>query len=448
MARRNTEEQRQEIKIGIIGPVPAVEQIKQTIKAFPTFKPVFKTFREEKAVPALAAELRGQVEVMLFSGPHPYQLAQEAHRFDIPVHYVPLKGTGLFRALYRLHKEYGLSSLSVDSVPPKAMAKTLKDLGEEFVEVSWFSGGLNAPLDDLVAFHAQCFREGRSGAALTGIHAVSEALNRLNIPNAFLIPTEQDITVALERALLATETRRSKESQVVFGFVNVDDFGKVAGTKSSEHEVQRLKLDVHRTLLGYVESLDGHLTHLGGDEYMFVTTRGIFERETGGYKSVPLAKVIDQEYGLSLSIGIGFGRSAGEAGMHARAALRHSKEAGGNFCFIVREDKSLIGPLEMTESLEYDLSLLDARMLKEIESAGLSLQYVSRLIGSVTRQGRTDYYAQELAEILGVTVRSTHRYLTAWYDAGLVEIVGETKGECKGRPRQIYRLSFLKDLIR
>jgi predicted ArsR family transcriptional regulator len=54
-----------------------------------------------------------------------------------------------------------------------------------------------------------------------------------------------------------------------------------------------------------------------------------------------------------------------------------------------------------------------------------------------------DYTAHELASVLGVTVRSAHRILLQWMDASLVEIVGEEKVSSKGRPRQIYRLSFL-----
>jgi hypothetical protein len=40
-----------------------------------------------------------------------------------------------------------------------------------------------------------------------------------------------------------------------------------------------------------------------------------------------------------------------------------------------------LGPLEMTEPLKYDLSLLDAALLKQVESAGVSAHYITRLIG-------------------------------------------------------------------
>ncbi|MFP3381253.1 hypothetical protein SB767_33565, partial [Bacillus sp. SIMBA_069] len=63
----------------------------------------------------------------------------------------------------------------------------------------------------------------------------------------------------------------------------------------------------------------------------------------------------------------------------------------------------------------------------------------------VTRLGKIEYTAQELAAILGVTIRSSHRILLQWLDAELVEIVGIEKISVKGRPRQIYRLSFVDE---
>ena len=73
-----------------------------------------------------------------------------------------------------------------------------------------------------------------------------------------------------------------------------------------------------------------------------------------------------------MSIGIGFGRSAHEAGSHARMALRRAKDAGGGSSFIVREDESIIGPLEMAEPLSAGLSLLDAALIGKAEDAGLT----------------------------------------------------------------------------
>ncbi|WP_245552859.1 hypothetical protein [Brevibacillus massiliensis] len=83
---------------------------------------------------------------------------------------------------------------------------------------------------------------------------------RLNVPNEWVIPTAQDISVSLERALLSTEKRRNKESQIVFGLIQVDDYSQLVERSHSEHDVQKLKLEIHRLFLDYAGCLDGHLT--------------------------------------------------------------------------------------------------------------------------------------------------------------------------------------------
>jgi hypothetical protein len=154
-----------------------------------------------------------------------------------------------------------------------------------------------------------------------------------------------------------------------------------------------------------------------------------------------------REAGVSFSIGVGFGYTAGVAGVHARRAIRLAKEGGGDVCYIVREDGSLIGPLAMSEPMQLDLPLVDVSLLKRAESAGLTSIYLTRLIEHTTRFGEMDYDARELASVLGVTIRSVHRFLLLWMDAGLVDIVGEEKGVSRGRPRLKYRMSFLNGLI-
>jgi len=436
------------IQIGVICPAAFEAKMLDVMKTFPSFVPLTRTYTREDQAPELARELMEQVEVLLFSGPIPYRRAKEKLRFTVPAHYIPLTGTGLYRALFEVYQKFGTLSLPMDTVARSAVDKTLKELRDFRVSVSCYDDKPFPSRRELIDFHVGLFRCGRSEAAVTGIRSVSEELTRLGVPNVWITPTEQDMIVSLERALLSTESRRSKESQIVVGLINIDRFDQMALLRGSEHEVQKLKLDIHRMLLGYVESLDGHLTHLGGDEYMFVTTRGIFERETGGYKSIPLAREAEKSLGVSLSIGIGFGSSANQAGTHARIALRQSKEAGGNVGFIVREDRGVIGPLEMTEPWEADLNLISADKVRKAEESGMTSVYLSKLVVDVSRRGKTRYTAQELAQLLNVTVRTAHRLLVVWLDEGLVRITGEERSNGKGRPKQIFDMTFISDVIR
>lgn len=432
-----------QIPIGIIGPKRLVEQILRVIETFPSFEAVPRVFEDAAEASMLAERLASETEVLLLSDPLSHRKVKENPQVTVPAHYVPLTDAGLYKALFAAHQRGLLDrGISVDTLTETMVRRACRDLGMTDERWNVYDGPVYASPDKLIAFHQARFESGGCSVVFTGQQAVAQRLEERGIPSEWLLPSDQDIVVALERALLSTESRRSKESQIVVGMINVDHFERVAMQRSNEHEVQKLKLDIHRMVLDYVESLDGFLAHQGGDEYLFFTTRGIFERESGGYKTIPLAKDVNTTHGISLSIGIGFGRSASLAGTHARTAMRKAKEAGGNACFIVREDETLIGPLEMADPVREVLSFTDVELMKHAVDAGMTSAYLSRLLHNRAKYGQTDYKVHELASLLGITVRSAHRLLLQWIDHGLVAIAGMEKVP-RGRPRQIFRFTCL-----
>lgn len=432
-----------QIKIGVIGHPETVKRLMTVIREFPTFRPVVREIGRVEEAPERAVELAGETEVLFVFGPAMHRLVKERVHASVPVVQAPLTGAALYRALFSALKSGRLNGgISVDTLTKRMVMRTLRDLGLEDVRMAIYQGPAWASPEKLVAFHAQQAEAGLSTLAVTGVASVAAELAARGIAAEYLMPSEQDMVVALERALLSTESRRNKEAQIVVGMLAVDDFAGLVMKKSSELEVQKLKLDIHRMVLNYVESLDGYLTQIGEGEYLFFTTRGIFERETGGYKTIYLAKDARATHGITLSLGVGFGASANEAGMNARAALRKAREAGGNACFIIREDQTLIGPLEMSDPVQAVLPPTDAELIRKAEKAGMTSAYLSRLLTHASKSGKCDYKAHELAEVLGVTVRSAHRLLQAWTDNGLVKVVDMEKLS-KGRPRQIYRFTFL-----
>ena len=444
----NTSKNRSEIIIGVICPKELYGEMAQALEAFPNFKPQYLYATPSSLQKNELLSLLEQVEVALFAEFPTFILAKQLVNMTIPAHYVPLMGTGLYRSLFFIANKYDRRYLSIDTVDEKYIKKEFFNLGKtNFTYISYPHHNYSYSFHDIVQFHKENYRK-YNAIAITGVQEIAQKLDELKIPNEWVTPTHQDLIVSLERALLATEARKNKESQIVFGIINIDRFNQVTEKFRTEHEVQVLKLKLQQLLLNYVKLLDGHLIHSGGDEFSFITTRGIFQRETRGYKFIPLLKTVNDQLGITLSIGVGFGTTAAEAGNHARIALRQSKEVGGNVCYIVREDQSVIGPVDVitdTQYEKYNLAITNPELIKKAEKAGMSAAYMTKLMARVARHKKYDYTAQELASTLDITVRSAHRILLKWIDAGLVDIVGEEKITSRGRPRRIYRLIFLLD---
>ncbi|AZB42741.1 hypothetical protein CEF21_10800 [Bacillus sp. FJAT-42376] len=423
------------IVIGIIGPHEIGESIRSAVKDFPSLTPVFRLSDRLADAAVFAAELMEEADILLFSGKTPYIEALKTCAFTIPAHYIPLKGSGLYRAIHLLkNKTHLLSGLSIDTLSPEQVAGALEDLDEQ---TDWVKA-VEYPSSGL---HLKQAAEWKATAVLTGKKEVAEELEAKGIPAVWVIPTKGDIVVALERALLATEKRKSLEAQIVIGMMRITNYEGLMEA-SSEHDVQRQKLQLHAKILRYVESLEGHLTDLGGEHYVFVTTRGAFERVTEGFKTIPILEETKKNGQMTLHIGIGFGYSASEAGAHSRIALRQAAEYGPNQCFIVREDKSAVGPLEWSSPLVYRLSLADDVLLNMAKKAGMTAVHLERTLAKLLRTGKKQFTAQEMASILGVTSRTANRMIIQWTEAGIALAAGEEKLKTRGRPRQLYRISL------
>ncbi|MFC0525354.1 hypothetical protein ACFFGV_17360 [Pontibacillus salicampi] len=430
------------IRIGVIGPVSIGKDIQAVMASFPNFHPVYRFSDDVMDAPLYTQEVISEgVEVLFYSGYLPYSLSQPYIPAHIPAHYIPLKGSGLFRALYKLHKHADkMDHISIDSIHPSHYKQAAAEIGETSTFYPYPQSISFEKTKDIVTHHVHHYQHQTTTGVLTGLKEVRDELEQHHVPVQWIVPTKEDITVALERALLSTESRKSRESQIVFGLLRIDDYDQMLSREHSETGIQRLNLQLHKLLLDYMDQLEGYVTELNREEYLFVTTRGVFERVTEGYKYIPLLKESKQRFNLSLSIGIGFGFSSREAGSHARIALQQAQDYGKGTCFIVRENKSVMGPVEMGPPLSYEVAVTDTKLLENAKKAGMTPAYVTKLLSMIQRKGLNQFTAQELGDLLAITTRSAHRILLQWQDADLIEVIGTEKISTRGRPRQIYRL--------
>ncbi|NQD65638.1 hypothetical protein HP456_06845, partial [Bacillus haikouensis] len=154
MKSQKTIHDNSEINIGIIGPEELVDQTKETLKSFPNFKPFFGVIKPGSLIAEVAKDLMYDADVLMFTEYHLYNLAKQFIDFPIPVHHVPLMGTGLYRSLFLIKNNHGLKNLSIDTIEKKYVEKILGELVEENYELQVFPKNSTPPLiSDIVDFH-------------------------------------------------------------------------------------------------------------------------------------------------------------------------------------------------------------------------------------------------------------------------------------------------------
>ena len=428
------------IKVGVIGPLWIHDTLVRCFNLFPTIQPIFRLSDEMDKAKEFTRELMGKVDCLFYSGRIPYLIAKEEVPEEIPTFYIPLKGAGLYQALYKLRSKVDFTQISFDGIQNDYIEIVKSNLEETFSYNSYNNIVSIENVDDIVKFHMDNVTRDANTVVITSLRLVSEHLKTNDIVNEWLKPSEEDIIVAIERMLLGTNQRKQKEMQIIIGRIFIENSTMLTTDFMTEHQIQRRNHATYRMLLHFAEQMSGYLTALNSSEYLFVTNRGIFERVTEGYKVLPIVDELNKKIGVTLSIGIGFGFSALEAGSHARVALIQAQENGGNSCYIVSEDRSVFGPIDIIAPMKYPLAITDQLLIQQSEAVGMNAANLEKTIALIRRKKKNEFTAHELASVLGITPRSAHRIVQSWLDVSLIEVIGTEKISRRGRPRQVFTL--------
>lgn len=382
------------------------------------------SYEEEHEAARLYRSLAPEAEVVLFTGPVPYHVVASQEDVTLPMHYMPLRGTALYPALYWLRT----SRLSVDTLPLRDVEGVCHELGLDADQLVLLEG--TATRRDMVAFHEESYRAGRSAGAITGLRTACQELERRGVPAYWARPTRVDLIDALERVRGLGESARHDANQAVVGLIGLADGLPAA-------EVERQSLAIQACLLRFAEECHGYIVPLSERQWHLFATRGPLEQATGGLTSLRPLEEIRLATGLAASLGLGFGLTASIAGAHARAAFDQARRHGGG-CYAMTADRRLMGPLgQATESKA--VRPPESGLAALADTTGIAAKPLRRLVSHLTRF--QTFTAHEIAPVLGLSLRSAHRILARMEQAGVVEVVGQERLRTPGRPRQVYKLT-------
>jgi hypothetical protein len=424
------------VRLGVIGPTDLVARILDLGAGIPALNLTGRTYDDEQSAPDLLRSLLPEMDAVLFTGPVPYRLAlaQVLPPVPLPVMYVPLKGTGLYRTLYHARPAIDLERVSMDTLTQGEVEETYHELGLAATQVQCLDDRGSLDRTALTRFHLECYRAGKTSAALTGLYSAHLELQRVGVPSFWITPTTADLKGALDRAVLLGVNQR--QGQVVVGLVSIAN----GQPTISDHELHLIRHEIHGLLLRFVEQFDGYLFAPGANEYQFFATREPFERSTGSLTQTPFLEEICRLAGAKVSMGVGIGRTANQAGSHARIALHPAQEAKGNVAYVVLENRRLVGPVGSgAAAVASDLRSVNPDLLLIARASGMSAPLLDRLLASL--EPTPTFTAADVAAILNIGLRSAHRNLARLEQAAAVEVIGQEKLTTPGRPRAVYQIT-------
>ncbi|MGN7393118.1 transcriptional regulator [Peribacillus frigoritolerans] len=436
-----------EINVAVIGPEDVIDQVFTVGKSYLELNLLSAPYNHEQETVDIVKQNTNEVDVYLFAGIIPYQIAKNHQITNKPLIFIPLTGTALYRTIFKIITETEINPIrtplrfSMDTLDEGEVKECFEEL--EIHPKAIFLLNTDQKADELVNFHYKLWASKKIDVAITCIKSVYETLKGLGVLVYRVIPTKSTIRSSLENVLLEGKSLIQSNTQIAIGILHFNNL--FSSNNLSEYKTKRKKAALENLLIDFSEDAQAIFDWSDRDEVRFITTRGAIERVTQKYKKIPLLNEIAMKIELETLLGIGFGYTANEAEINARKAVTKAQSQSNKpSCFVVDLDGTVYGPVGQDKLLTYSLRGDDPYRMQLAKTAGLSIATINKLFSFCENFGRKDITAIDLANGLDLTIRSARRILNILERSELAVIIGEEQPIHRGRPRHLYEIQLLE----
>ncbi|MGC0251275.1 hypothetical protein [Pseudactinotalea sp. Z1748] len=436
MKDRETGPAFEDVTIGVIGAENFINRISAVARteARAPYRLMAASDNTGAGVRGEALRIAENVDVLLFSGPLPYDLATSGGSLPVPATFIPTGGVALPTALLRgaLSGTVDTARVSIDSVTTREVRETYSELGVEMTNVHVIEYHESVSPEQFLDFHVAGYEAGDTSGAITTVPWVTETLTEAGIPNLIMAPAPLTMRNALRTARLLGSGARMEDSRIAIVIVRLPASALPNRTSSSNFWFQELKLSLHRTLLHDARRMDAAVLQRDEQSFLIITTMGSLRAGTDDLQRAPFLANISNALGIEAEVGIGLGRTTVEAEEHAQAAVNRSAEQPGDRAFLIGPNG---GPISLAASGAGPAP----------EQAPATTQHdrtLRSIVQALDAQGDANRVvdAERIAKLQGVTLRTARRTLHTLVDAGLAWPMPPARQQKVGRPPVRYQL--------
>jgi len=278
---------------------------------------------------------------------------------------------------------------------------------------------------------------------ITALQAVYDELRLYSIPCLLLEPTANVIRETLYKLQLKYLVKVSQQSQLVAICVQIDTLNELSLLADDEYQAALNRTKVSEQVYLFAQRIQAAVIETSEKKYLLFTTAHLLENETNNVKSIDLLYAVQINTSSTVSVGIGYGKTANEAKIGANRGMLHASKKGGNLAFIVYDGKKTIGPLtNIASSKEKADHVIDEKFLRISEKVGVSINTVFKLFCIIEQYGKNEFTIKELSPLFGVTTRTMNRIVEKFEAKGYCKLIGKRIIGNAGRPSRIILLSL------
>lgn len=440
------------MKVGIVGPLELITRIKTLIRnEYRDIEPVNLVYNIYTETPGLLKYKQRDFDAILFAGNIPFVLAKKELTPVIPWESIPGHGSFILRALLEASiSGVNILNLSFDSYNESFLYEVYEEIGISKEKLNIFIAEDKVfdknCLEYIYKFHKENYLNHKVSCCIPAIVSVYERLLKEDIPCFYPMPTRNIIRDTIRRLQLKHMLQISSQSQIVAISIKIDSPHDYSVLTENEYQFSIDKTKITEQVYLFAEKIQAAVIETDHRDYLLFSTRKLLEIEMHNYQKIELLPLIYSKTLRTVSIGIGYGRTAKEAKKNAIFGAYKANKQGGNMAYVVYEMKKIVGPISgaIDNEIIEDEYKVDSYFLSISEKTGISIDTVFKLYCIIEQQKQDCFTPNELAGLFGITSRSMNRIIEKLEMSGFCKIVGKTTVSESGRPSRIVKL-LLKD---
>ena len=282
--------------------------------------------------------------------------------------------------------------------------------------------------------HLKLWKSGTIDLCVTRFSSIVDRLVEQGVPVYFPFPSIGYMREICLKLFKEIEYKKMQDNSAAIINVTIAEEEKKGEAGSLEYQL----LALQAALMEYLsaDSQDYFIgRNVSGIEIL--TNRRYIEKITEHYQICKLAGGLGLNY--KVNIGYGLGQELQQARINARRALEKADKYKGGSSFIAMEEGIIPKTLNRIKINSAEIQDVQKEKIetKKMKVPEYKVKEVVKIIEK-TQEGQIT--AQELAESLGITKRSSNRILSALEEQGVVEIAKTRATSAKGRPERIYKI--------
>ncbi|MBC6972178.1 hypothetical protein H9I32_07025 [Bacillus sp. Xin] len=429
-------------KIGLVGLKISIEKILDMAEEYKhelEFIPY--SYERTEEIEKIVKEHTSHVHAWLFSGPLPYEIAKKNIDTDKIMVYVSAAESVFYKSLLEMIYEQGkiIEQLSIDTMTLNNISEeALSQLNIKNPQIYTKVFELDVDTNELLDFHVNLWKEGKTAGALTCFPSVCEALKEQGIPSYWMSMSNMEIQQTLRILSEKVKTSYFKDTQIGVEIIEVEYFNKVAEEMKTPYHLQYLELRLKEILIQLGETINGSFSDKGNGRYMIFSSRGAIEREIFSLKET--IQKLAFEADTTVAVGIGFGETAYSAEINAFRAIQHSKGMKKRGIVIVQDDGKIVESPGEKKELKFTSRTQNEVLFEKLKKGNISVKTYKK-ISALIHKMKWDYFTtKELAAHLEMTERNVRRIITDMCEVDLAQCIGQETYATRGRPSKIYQL--------